>query len=981
MSLNSWSLIQIVIHRLLSEKWISIAKVVGLVATVALCMCIPLFTDAVYYQVLLEKLSTRYDWNDSDGDFTMGTTIAPRARTRPPFTFTYRYTGQIFGAVDWEAVQDLDQYMITQAGPTLGLPEKLLVRHYRTGDYKLVSASSAFPAVEKGLTLANFAFTSDFDKHVELIGGKYPTVPTAVDGPLEVLISETLMDQLAILPGDVFQAVLITNPKSTPVNVRVSGVWRARDPNEDYWFYEPASFSRSLIIPEQAYKAWLSPQVHREVYLAVWYFVMDGSNVHTSDVARLLDRMNIILRWERYYLYQGDMDPAIGDALRKYQQEARRLTLLLYSFAVPVFGLLLVFILMLCDLAVARQQNEISVMRSRGASSRQIVGMAVIEAALLSGPALVFGIPLALGLTYLMSRTGNFLNFTLQPAMRVTLTREALWFGLGALIVVVVAQAMPTLNASRQTIVSYKREQARSMRVAWWQRMGLDLLLLIPTIYGFYLLRNQGSLVLWDASADQASADLFQNPILFLAPTLGICSVTLFILRLFPFFMVMLNRLTARLGGTGLFIASNHLARSPGFYHSPVILLVWTLSLAIFTASLAQVLDRNFIDQTFYHDGADMTVLELGQSANFLSGDSSGTEALAASAADDSSYRSFPPFTDHLRINGIEAAARVGSYKAVYRMGGDVITGSFIGIDRVDFPRVAFWRPDFAQESLGSLMNRMATNPESILLPREFMVEQGLRIGDRIILQVDTYTKNNELELLVVGTFDLFPTWYPQIQAGSEAPPSAPIYIGNLDYLFEQAGGQFPHAVWLKLQPGADYNRVLQDIQSLDFGAAEWRSPQITILREKQRPERQGLFGLLSISFLTTTFLTVIGFFYYTFFSFRRRYIQLGVLRAIGLSSGQLTSLLAWEMAFLIIIALATGTGLGLFISDLYIPFLQFGSGLEAKVPPFVIEIAWPTILLIYGLFGILLVIALVGLVALLLRLKMFEALKLGETQ
>ncbi len=188
--------------------------------------------------------------------------------------------------------------------------------------------------------------------------------------------------------------------------------------------------------------------------------------MHTSDVARLLDRMNIILRWERYYLYQGDMDPAIGDALRAYQQEARRLTFLLYSFAVPVFGLLLVFILMLCDLAVARQQNEISILRSRGASSRQIVSMAAIEAILLSGPALTLGIPLALELTNLMSRTSNFLNFTLQPAMRITLTREALWFGLAALIVGVVAQAMPTLSASRQTIVSYKREQARSMRVA-----------------------------------------------------------------------------------------------------------------------------------------------------------------------------------------------------------------------------------------------------------------------------------------------------------------------------------------------------------------------------------------------------------------------------------------------------------------------------------------------------------------------------------
>ncbi len=279
-------------------------------------------------------------------------------------------------------------------------------------------------------------------------------------------------------------------------------------------------------------------------------------------------------------------------------------------------------------------------------------------------------------------------------------------------------------------------------------------------------------------------------------------------------------------------------------------------------------------------------------------------------------------------------------------------------------------------------MNRMATNPESILLPREFMVEQGLRIGDRIILQVDTYTKNNELDLLVVGSFDLsLPgTRRSYLRPKCLPPPQFPRrFLGNLDYLFQQAGGEYPHAVWLKLQPDVDYSRVLQDIQSLDFGVAEWRSPRITILREKQRPERQGLFGLLSISFLTTTFLTVIGFFYYTSFPSEGGTSSWGVLRAIGLSSGQLTSLLAWEMAFLILIALATGTGLGLVISGLYIPSLQFGGGPESCFPPFVIGIAWSTILLIYGLFVILLVIALVGLVALLLRLKMFEALKLGR--
>jgi putative ABC transport system permease protein len=64
----------------------------------------------------------------------------------------------------------------------------------------------------------------------------------------------------------------------------------------------------------------------------------------------------------------------------------------------------------------------------------------------------------------------------------------------------------------------------------------------------------------------------------------------------------------------------------------------------------------------------------------------------------------------------------------------------------------------------------------------------------------------------------------------------------------------------------------------------------------------------------------------------------------------------------------------------LFIPYLQVGTGPSAQIPPFVVEIAWPAIFRIYALFGLLFVTALGGLAALLLRMKIFQAVKLGET-
>ena len=149
---------------------------------------------------------------------------------------------------------------------------------------------------------------------------------------------------------------------------------------------------------------------------------------------------------------------------------------------------------------------------------------------------------------------------------------------------------------------------------------------------------------------------------------------------------------------------------------------------------------------------------------------------------------------------------------------------------------------------------------------------------------------------------------------------------------------------------------------------------------EQKRPEHQGLFGLLSVGFTGAALLTVLGFLLYALFSFQRRFIEMGIMRAIGLSAPQMTALLAWELVFLIAIGLIAGTGLGVLVSKLFIPYLQLGAQNTAHIPPFIVQIAWGRILEIYALFGLLFVVALAVLSGMLARMKIFQAVKLGET-
>jgi putative ABC transport system permease protein len=769
------------------------------------------------------------------------------------------------------------------------------------------------------------------------------------------------------------QTGTVQEGEQTAIPMRIAGVWQATDPQQEFWFYRPQEFKEMMFIPEQTFIGRISPYLETEVDQAVWYLVMDGSDVQPDNATALLSRITKVEQKAAGLLPNITLGLSPKEALERYWSAADLLTILLYAFSVPILGLTLAFIGMVAGLGVERQRNEIAMLRSRGATAVQILGIAILEGVLLGAVALIVGLPTGERIAYVIGSARSFLDFTAQPDLRVGVTTTALRLGLVVAGLAILAQVVPTIGAARHTIVSYKQEQARALRPPWWQRVWLDVLLLIPAAYGAYLLRRQGGIAL-PVGEGVVLNDPFKNPLLLLVPALGIFALTLFILRILPLITASIAWITARMGGVGILLATRSLSRTPGSYTTPLVLLVLTLSLSAFTASFAQTLDFHLYDQMYYEVGADMRLLETGRkdrAAGFgatLTGDDS---SLQEEVEEEGPGWHFLPVSEYLNVPGVQAAARVGRYEATTRLSGGTQRGTFIGVDRLDFPQVAFWRPDFAPTSLGTLMNGLALVSNGVLVPRSFMAHHRLSEGDTFQAKANMDGQLCEIDLKIVGGFDLFPTWYTE--------EKGPLFVSNLDYLFERAGGQFPYNVWLRTGPNADYDQVAAGLREHQL-LATWDAPLLKVARAQRQPERQGLFGLLSVGFMAAAVLTVLGFLLYAFFSFRRRFIEMGILRAVGLSSGQMIAFLAWELAFLILIGLVVGTSFGIWVSELFIPYLQVGADAAAQTPPFIVEIAWPAIVRIYTLFGLLFVVALLGLTALLMRMKIFQAIKLGET-
>ncbi len=885
--------------------------------------------------------------------------------TRPPFAFMYRYLGSQHGVIGWDKYTKLDAYMRDDLSRQLGLPVLRSVRYVASDKLPLLPSSGA----GSPLLWVNLAFASDLDQHIDVVDGAFPK-PSST-GPVEVLISEALASKLGLQVGEEY---LVLGPKQDPANmsvpIKVVGVWRAHDADDTYWFYTPNSLDEVLFIPEQSYTSRVVTRNPNSIYVALWYLVTDGSGIRSATVNAVAGRIARTNTETGARLPGAQLDLSPAQALGRHQATMRRLTIILTVFSIPILGLIGYFIILVSSLVVQRQSNEIAVLRSRGASRMQVLGVYLLEGLLMGVIALGIGVLLAQAAALAMTWTRSFLTLAPTEVLPIDLTPEAWQRGIQMLGLLLLASLLPAFGAARYTVVSYKSERARDTKRPFWQRAYIDLLLLIPVYYGYSQLKERGTVAILGFGG--GAADPFSNPLLLLAPTLYIFALALVVVRLFPLAMRLLAWVLSRLPGVSTITALRYLSRTPRAYTGPILLLVLTLSLASFTASMAATLDSHMFDRVFYDAGGDMRVVDFGQStepSTAIGGGGAPAADKPKDAIDEAKYL-FLPVSEYLTIPGVTAATRVARSSVDATVANRRTTATFVGVDRADFPEIAHWRDDYASESLGALMNRLADDPSNVLVSTDFAARQGLRVGDKISLQMNDLEDAHQVPFVVAGFIKLFPTVYPD---------EAPFIVGNLDYAFEQQGGQYPYEVWLRLRDGTTARAVGVGAADLGLKISPESYAPTDISVEQDRPERQGLYGLLSVGFVAAAALTALGFLFYSLLSFQRRFVELGTLRAIGLSTGQLSALLGWEQALLIGVGMLGGTLIGVSASLLFIPFLQVRGGQHPQTPPFVVQIAWGQIGIIYLVFGVMLMGAILLTIGLLRRMKLFQAVKLGE--
>ena len=942
------AMLQLVFKRLRHNLGLSVSMLVGVVAILTVAVCVPIFSHAVSADVLHRQLLELKGATD-----------------RQLFSLRFQYQEHSSSPqLDIDKVQVLSRYFMDQIPQLVGVPVEQLVMDVRTGSQVVTDLTGRWPEV-KNSPLGSWSFLVQelLPAHAQIVEGAWPKPDPSGQGPIQAAVHTSLADEMLLKIGDHFLL--------DPLEVEIVGFWNVNDVTDPIWFNDPnTNYARNLWVPLETYNGRINPVVAMPVEEVSWYAIVDDQKLEFQRAPQYLRGLVRLDAEVKKLVDAIQITHSPQEALGAYEKRAEALATLFYVVGSPMIVLALIFIGLTSRIAIQQYENETAILRARGASRFQVMLMNLAESLVV----FAIAIPISLGMgwlaAHLMNQTLSFLQFTNRNTFNVSFDGLNYTVLSSALLIIAAARFLPVIHSSQITMLKVKHDQSRGSQKPFWERFYLDFGLLAPSLYAFFVLKGWSQPAQFLSQLQLSTDQQFRDPLLFVAPALFAIALSLIVVRFIPLLVRLMAAIASRLPGVWAYLSLQQIARRSQDHSSALLLIIIALSLSIFTVSTARTLDRWLYESEYYKVGADLAVKEMINISTVNPGDEGGAGTTTAQTVE-----AFLRVDEHLNLNGVAHAARMGKYEGKFSFGRGDVTCLVIGLDRLEFPLTGFYRDDFSSQGLGELMNALGSNLDGVLIPTILMEKNGIALGDRLAMTISAGGSSYNREMIVVGSYQYFPTVFPNDQ---------PTLIVNLESIFNYPEDAEGYLMLLNLKPDADSSTVISQIEDQigRFQAVVTieGNAQAAVIAGQDKPERMGLFGILNVGFFITGLMPGVGFLLYSYASLRRRFIQLGILQAIGLSVRQLVATLVSEQVILMGLAILSGAVIGLVTSVMFVPFLQTGATPGAPVPPFQVIIGWGEAAWLSLAFGLVLSITMVSTIYYLAHLKVFQAVKLGET-
>ncbi len=792
--------------------------------------------------------------------------------------------------------------------------------------------------------------------HVTLVQGR---LPRTANHAIEVNLTSESATQLHVRVGSTLTTQIVLLPTANPQNtalvlhvpVRVVGIINPTSADDPYWhsttFLSTISSSPGItytgLTSSEGYQSYFSSlfsttpyykYMFQQPYTLVWYYSFNTSHISIYD----LDSINNGIRSVQtdvsfdYNLINPPSieQPAIqipSDILQRFSARIAVVAIPTGSLLLVVVGLILFFVSLINGILIERQSETIALLRSRGASQRQVFGVFATQSLGLGVIGLLLGPVLAAVLVWLIAL------FALSPADRgavdILFTHVSVivvrlgWYPLLAAMVAVCTSVVAVAQRVSSTMLSLRRETARSTQRTLLQRFNLDILAVVVAIVGFVFLEyllNTGILNT-------------QLNLLLLAPLtllsiffLAFAGILLF-LRLYPLLLRLGAWVTMRRRSAAPMLALAQMARVPRQSVRTTLLLslatACMLFLLIFMASQSQ----RIADVAAYQTGADIsgTVRDNG----FTS-----IDRLQLT----SQYRHVPGILSASIGYVATAGAAVGGvYQLPIQMNA---------VDSDTFAQTAFWPQQNTGQPLPALM-------------QQFIEQRTISIVSDVVPAAVDAAMWNALQLTPGAHFTLLfndgnvidgnvnfvaaaeVNHIPTINDSTVASDTTDIVADGgmlVDYQtfaqvyihdFFETGAAVPiNYVWLKTRSDnaslLHARNVLSDQKGCCVQLLSMYDRRAIAVNLQNDPLYLDIIGLLSIGTIITIVLLLLGNLIASWLNVRNRLAQFAVLHALGATSRQVSSILLWEQGISYITGIILGLIFGLLLAVFLLPSLVY---------------------------------------------------------
>lgn len=624
-------------------------------------------------------------------------------------------------------------------------------------------------------------------------------------------------------------------------------------------------------------------------------------------------------------------------SLAVFRSQAQFPQLVVGLFLLQIVALMLLFISTLAQILVERQEATVALLRSRGAPRWNLFVALALEAVVVAVVAGVVGtllaIPLAIWLAgaVLPPATAGALNvITADVAGQL---QAAAPYGLGIAGVAILTVLLITGRAVQLNALAARREAGRSTRRPAWQRLNLDLVAALLALVAFGVSTYLGGTV---QNSTQSRALL--APLALAGPILLAIAVALLAVRLFPWALRGASWLADRGRGATPQLALAQLTRAPGQNLRAALLLAFALALVIVTGVFAESQAQRPADAASYLAVSDFSGAlppQRGVQPTF--------------SALTKQYQQIPGVT----------SASLGYVFDGYQEALNANV-ELEAVDTSAYARTVSWTWPGAPKSLAPLLGKLIPPKRSLLplagvpalLDANLWNALHLRAGDLFSLDIAQASAgfgsdDSSFPFLAVAEVQHLPPLADDTSGGLISD----VISGGLLVDYQTYAAFYKHIESNQvISPNHVWLRTVSDPATLARTRAILTRGSLSLNplydRRAIAAYMQGdtinldLTVVPLLGALLTLALAIIGIALSAWQSASQRVSEFGLLRALGVSRGQVARILWWEQLAIYPVALALGLAMGLGLSGPITRSLVYSDATSAPIGNGALEIS-----------------------------------------